>query len=198
MNPQAFPKAIFLDLDDTILDDSDVEPCWTLACEEAAASTAGLDSQLLKQRIYDIRDWYWSDAERHKDGRQDLRAAGTRIVQSALEKLGIRDAVLAARIANRYRDLRDEGMAALPGAIETLERLRSLDIPLALITNGSATTQRAKIERFDLARHFVYIGIEGEVGWGKPDERAYVYALKALNCEPERAWMVGDNLEWDV
>jgi putative hydrolase of the HAD superfamily len=56
----------------------------------------------------------------------------------------------------------------------------------------------AKVERFDLARHFDCICVEGELGWDKPDERVYVRALKSLNVEPQRVWMVGDNLEWDV
>ena len=73
-----------------------------------------------------------------------------------------------------------------------------MGVLLALLTNGSAAGQRAKIDRFDLARHFDCICVEGELGWGKPDERVYVQALKSLAVEPERVWMVGDNLEWDV
>jgi putative hydrolase of the HAD superfamily len=40
--------------------------------------------------------------------------------------------------------------------------------------------------------------IEGEVGFGKPDERVYRLALETLDVGPKDAWMVGDNLEWDV
>ncbi len=105
---------------------------------------------------------------------------------------------MAGQIANRYRDLREEGYALLPGAVETLETLVSQGVRLALLTNGSASGQRAKIERFDLAVHFNYIRIEGEFGHGKPDERGYRAALTALKSEPSNTWMVGDNLEWDV
>ena len=116
----------------------------------------------------------------------------------ALAKLGCDDAGLATKIGQRYRDLRDEGIALFPDSIATLEVLRSRGVRLALLTNGSAAGQRAKIERFDLARHFDCVCVEGELGWGKPDERVYVHALKSLNVEPEHVWMVGDNLEWDV
>ena len=67
-----------------------------------------------------------------------------------------------------------------------------------MITNGSAKTQRAKIEKFDLARFFDHVQVEGEVGFGKPDERAYMHALATLEARPSEAWMVGDNLEWDI
>jgi putative hydrolase of the HAD superfamily len=69
---------------------------------------------------------------------------------------------------------------------------------MALVTNGSAATQRAKIERFSLAPLFDHIQIEGEAGFGKPDEQAYRHALQALGVEPADAWMVGDHLEWEV
>ena len=105
---------------------------------------------------------------------------------------------LADRLAGRYRALRDESIAALPGALQTLDDLRAAGFRLGLITNGAADVQRAKIDRFDLARHFDYIGIEGERGFGKPDPRAYRAALDALGCRPEDAWMAGDRLDWDV
>ena len=85
-----------------------------------------------------------------------------------------------------------------PGAIETLHELRKRDVRLALLTNGSADIQRRRIERHELVPLFDYILIEGEFGVGKPDQRVYLHALKQLEVEPEEAWMVGDNLEWEV
>jgi putative hydrolase of the HAD superfamily len=104
----------------------------------------------------------------------------------------------ARKIANRHRDIREQGQQFLPGAIEAIERLREHGIWLALLTNGSSAVQRATIERFGLARHFDYICIEGEFGCGKPDERVYRSALQATTSQPSTTWMVGDNLEWDV
>ena len=40
--------------------------------------------------------------------------------------------------------------------------------------------------------------IEGEFGAGKPEEVVYRHALESLRVEAATAWMVGDNLEWDV
>ena len=68
----------------------------------------------------------------------------------------------------------------------------------AMITNGAAESQRGKIVRFDLARHFDYILVEGELGHGKPDERVYRHALAQLGVEASDAMMVGDDLERDV
>jgi putative hydrolase of the HAD superfamily len=190
------PRAVFLDLDDTIIDDSSsVDGGWRTAVVEHAQS---IDAQSLVDAVFEVRDWYWSDAERHRVGRQDLRTASTWIAGEALRRLGHQDTELARRIANRYRDIREHGQQLLPGAIEAIERLREHGIRLALLTNGSSVVQRAKIERFRLARHFDYICIEGEFGCGKPDDRVYRSALQATTSQPNTAWMVGDNLEWDV
>jgi putative hydrolase of the HAD superfamily len=89
-------------------------------------------------------------------------------------------------------------MSLFEGAHETLDALKKAGIRLALVTNGAAADQRAKVARFDLARRFDHIQIEGEHGFGKPEERAYRHAMEALKVEPHETWMVGDNLEWEV
>ena len=89
-------------------------------------------------------------------------------------------------------------MFIFPGAHDAIDALRALGVKLALVTNGGALTQRAKVERFKLAHRFHHIQIEGEQGFGKPEERAYLHAMDALGVTAEDTWMIGDNLEWEV
>jgi putative hydrolase of the HAD superfamily len=58
--------------------------------------------------------------------------------------------------------------------------------------------QRAKVERFALTHRFDHIQIEGEHGFGKPEERAYLHAMQALGVTSPETWMIGDNLEWEI
>ncbi len=193
------PEAIILDLDDTILDDSSaVAASWEEVCREAAGRMDALNPAALLASIDRERDWFWSDPARHREGRLDLRAASTKIVEQALSSLGYDRPGAGAEIANRYRDLRDERLSLFPGAIETLEWFRSQDIPLGMATNGSAAGQRAKIERFSLAPYFDRIIVEGEFGLGKPRREVYEALFASLNADPAKMWSVGDNLEWDV
>jgi putative hydrolase of the HAD superfamily len=101
-------------------------------------------------------------------------------------------------MADAYNALHDEELSMFPDAHETLDRLKELDVKLALITNGSAEPQRAKVVRFALEHRFDHIQIEGEHGFGKPEERAYIHAMEVLGVAPHETWMVGDNLEWEV
>ncbi len=89
-------------------------------------------------------------------------------------------------------------MFVFPGAHEAIDALKALGVKLALVTNGAADTQRAKVERFELAHRFDHIQIEGEHGFGKPEERAYLHAMEALGVTARDTWMIGDNLEWEV
>jgi putative hydrolase of the HAD superfamily len=191
--------ALLVDLDDTIINyGGSTGTSWRTVCLWAAQEMPGLDADALEAAIHRIRRWYWSDPERHREGRADLRAASCRIVQQALIELGHDRPDLAQTMAQRYRDLRDESLHLFPGAVEALERLRARGLRLGLVTNGTGADQRAKIERFALARHFDHILIEGEFGCGKPDSRVYHAAMAALRARPEVTWFVGDNLEWDV
>lgn len=194
----SLPRALLLDLDDTIIDDSgSVQACWRAACEHFAGGL-GVDAVALHAAIEPIREWYWSDPERHRVGRMDLRAASANIVELALRQLGVQDLSAARKISDAYRDRRDEFLCLFPGATDALQGLRDGGVQLALLTNGSAQAQRAKIERFSLAAYFDCILVEGEFGVGKPDERVYRHALDVLGSAAEAAWMAGDNLEWDV
>jgi putative hydrolase of the HAD superfamily len=190
---------LLLDLDDTILDDSGArDECWRVACAEAAEARSGLDAAALQREVERVREVFWSDPDRHRDWRPRMREAWGRIASEALAGVGVDDPALATTIGDRHFELRDAAIAPLPGAVDALHRLRSLGVRLGLVTNGGSEGQRVKIERFALAAHFDYIGIEGEVGVGKPHRGAYDAALRGLQGTPEDTWMVGDNLEWDV
>ena len=193
------PRAILLDLDDTILDDSgSVNESWRATCEVYAARLAPLDAAVVLDAIRKTSKWYWSDPDRHREGRLQLEAARREVVRLALKDLDVDDPELAACIGDEYSRLRDVGMSPLPEAIDTVRWLRDSGRRLALLTNGAALAQRRKIVRFAIADLFDAIFVEGELGFGKPDERVYRKALSVLGIQPFEAWMVGDNLEFDV
>lgn len=141
---------------------------------------------------------FWSDPERHRVARFGIAEARRAVVRETFAVLGNLTEDVADRYAARFTAARDEMTRPFPGAIEGLQALRSLGLRMALVTNGSSATQRAKIERFDLARYFDHIQIEGEAGFGKPEPQAYHHAMAVLGAEPHETWMVGDHLDWEV
>lgn len=193
------PAAVLLDLDDTILNDSgNVDQCWRAACGAHASELTDIGQSAIFETIQKTSRWFWSDPERHRVGRLELDAARREVVRLALLELGIADPILAARIGDAYSHHRDVGMEPLPDAIDTVRWLNESGCRLALLTNGAGPAQWRKISRFGLADLFDTILVEGDVGFGKPDERIYNLALKQLGIAASDAWMVGDNLEWDI
>ena len=193
------PSVLLLDLDDTILDDTGSRArCWQETCDEAVRRNPSLDAAALHDAIERERVAFWSDPDEHRRWRVRLADAFGEIVCRSLATLGVDDRHLGMELGALHDRLRKESIAPLEGAVATLHELRRRGVTLGLITNGSAEGQRDKIERFALAAHFAYIGIEGEVGHGKPHRLAYETALNALAVAASDCWMVGDNLEWDV
>lgn len=195
------PKAVLIDLDDTIISFDqgvDLRQCWLHAIRTHMPTVQG---EAAKQRVTDIMaraDRYWSDPERHRIGRRDLVSARQAFISEALKEWGVPDSSLARRIAVTYGEERDRRVKLFPGALEAIEWFRSRGIKLALITNGSAETQRNKIRRFNLSGRFDCILIEGEVGVGKPEAGIYLLALEKLGVSAEDVWMIGDNFEWEI
>ena len=193
------PKAILFDLDDTILAyDVVAEDVWRAVCERFAARLDGVETTEVVRAIQDHRKWYWGDPERHRRARLNLAVARREVVEGAFHSLGIDAPGLAMEIGESYRVEREQAVRPFPGALDTLRRIQSAGVRLSLVTNGSGVHQRSKVERHGLAPFFDPIIIEGEFGIGKPDERVYLHALDQLDALPTEAWMVGDNLEWEV
>lgn len=193
------PKGILFDLDDTIIAYTPVvEPTWRRICEEYAGAGRVPEANILFRSVREASSWFWSDKERHRTGRNNLNAARRHILEIAFQNMNIPDRGLAREIADAFSEQREEAVYLFEGALETLEYFHSRNVALALITNGEAGKQRNKIQRFRLERYFDAILIEGELGFGKPEEAVYHQALDALDARPDEVWSVGDNLEWDV
>ena len=193
------PKGILIDLDDTIIAYSQVaEPIWRKVCVDFAGRIDSMNPEKLFQAIHNVSFWYWSDRERHKTGRRDLNSARRLIVMQAVRELGINNLSFAREIADAFSVQREEGIYLFEKAEEALEYLTAQNISLAMMTNGEAQKQRNKIKRFNLERFFKSILIEGELGFGKPEEQVYKRALNELGLGPDEVWAVGDNLEFDV
>jgi putative hydrolase of the HAD superfamily len=191
--------ALCLDLDDTILDDSwSVAEAWDVVSALLSKRLRDVGREAVRAELARATDWFWGDDARHRRGRLDLLQARREIVGRVLLGLGREDARLADEAARLYTDLRERALRPLEGALEALAALRAALPRLALVTNGAAAPQRAKIERFGLASFFDHVQVEGEFGAGKPDAVVWAHVLERLGSGAARTLMVGDNYECDV
>lgn len=198
----SLPRAMLIDMDDTILSAyGRPEIAWNHIAAEFADELAPLPPPAVAAAVLRFARDFWSNAE--PAWRLKLGEARRLTVQGGFDALAAAGhkqlpADLANRIADRFSVYREEEMFVFPGAHDAIDTLRKLGVKLALVTNGAADTQRAKVERFELAHRFHHVQIEGEHGFGKPEERAYLHAMEALGVTAGDTWMIGDNLEWEV
>ena len=145
------PEAILFDLDDTIIAFTEgAEPAWRTIAHQFADKLSGATPPELLEALNSSRSRFWAEPERHREGRMNLVTARRRITANALASLGCSEESLSMEMADSYDRLREESIRLFPGAIETLVCLTDKGIRLALVTNGSIDSQRAKIERFNL------------------------------------------------
>ena len=193
------PKAILLDMDDTILASrQSSKECWTNLCTTYAPRFNGVTPQKQLAVIYENIYWFWTDTERNNWGRIHPVQANRKVVARAFNQMGVDDTELATEIADGFHIERIKKIRPCPGAFDTRRHFRDVGIRLALITNGSANIQRLKIDNFNMDRFFDHVLVEDEFGMGKPEKEVYLHTLDKLGVTPQDAWMVGDNLECDV
>lgn len=193
-------RAILFDLDDTLIFAyANPAPAWHAVVDEFANSLGVAPPLEVARAIADSTAIFLGDDDNRRRWRLQAIATRRAVVRNALTDAGFHglDRVADA-IADRYAAYREENMYLYPDALTVIDAFRARGFKLGLVTNGATEVQHAKIDRFGLRHRFEHIQVEEEAGFGKPDGRAYVETLAALDIPPERAAMVGDDLIWDV
>ena len=197
------PAAILFDLDDTIITEGDRSAILLDVATDLADRMTPLAPAEVAARVEADLDAFWSTPAAAKAARLGaafgIRQARESVIAATFTELGMAGMPqIATAFCDGFTARRSSGSRLFPGARETVEALKAAGVKLALVTNGAADIQRLKIQRFELAPLFDHIQIEGEHGFGKPEERAYRHAMSALGVGAAETWMVGDNLEWEV
>ena len=196
------PQGIIFDMDGVLLITGQTSAqSWQEVCQRFAPML-GTSIELLAQALRESRNAYKReiayDSEKQRRDRLEPFETRQETVENALRALGREDTMLAAEMVGVFEAHRDTHRHLAPHAIEVLQQLRHREIPLALISNGSATYQRRKIAQYRLAPFFEAIFIEEEFGTAKPDRRIFLSALDQLHISAHDAWMIGDDLARDI
>ena len=87
----------------------------------------------------------------------------------------------------------DEMMAGpIAGTVDILGELKARGTPLYGLTNWSAETYPAALDRFAFLRWFRGILVSGEVELIKPDPRIFALLIERFGVEPQRAVYIDD------
>lgn len=105
----------------------------------------------------------------------------------------------AAKFEKRYRYYQKQ-IHVPEGIQEILDYCKVQQIPIAALTNGKRDNQGKKIKNLELNRWFdkEQIFISEEIGYTKPDKRAFLAVQESLQIDPKETWFIGDTFEVDV
>jgi len=84
----------------------------------------------------------------------------------------------------------------------TLRELRSKGVKTGIVSNTSwgspAKLWRSEITRLGLDSLIDSAVFDRDVGWRKPSERIFKFAMKNLGVQPDECLFVGDEPKWDL
>ena len=93
-----------------------------------------------------------------------------------------------------FQDLLPAGIRTMPGLIELLDHLESLDLPKAVVTSSHRNFAQRALGFFDLEPRFRFVLTAEDVVNGKPHPEMYVTAAQKLNVSPYQLLALEDSL----
>ncbi|MDQ0245534.1 putative hydrolase of the HAD superfamily [Bacillus fengqiuensis] len=216
-------KAIFFDLDDTLLwDQKSVKEAFAATCR-AAAEKYDIDVEELEEAVRaEARELYSSyetyeftqmiginpfeglwgnfldDEDNFRKMKDIVPAYRKEAWTRGLKALGIDDPEFGAELAERFPAERRNSPFVYDETFNVLDELKG-KYQLLLLTNGSPDLQNTKLDITpELVPYFDHIVISGAFGRGKPDPSIFEHALTLMSLNKDEVLMVGDNLMTDI
>lgn len=160
---------LFFDVGYTLVDESDV---WKKRCEEQSETKEAKRLGLSPEAIY----------------REIEKASISRLPQyrTVIKKFNFKTAA-------PYRHELEKLYGDAPHVLRSLSDKYKLGV-IANQTDGL----RERLEEFGILQYFTYVISSWDIQIMKPDIRIYEYALKAAECSPDEAVMIGDRIDNDI
>jgi carbamoyl-phosphate synthase large subunit len=175
-------RAVLFDLDNTLYPEEQFVIGGFRAAAQCLATHVGLDAAALLEQMLQIL---------HAEGRG-------RVFDTVLRTLEIDSSTWLPVLLHEYRSHRPV-LSLFPETGGILRVLKDRELPLGLVTDGLASTQRRKIAALGLEAYMDAIVCTGELGRGcsKPSPIPFKVALTLLDVAPEDAAYIADNVTKD-
>lgn len=192
-------RALFLDLDETLIQDVASHQASMQACFDTLAEREiELDVDHVQKQFSQINTWHWENYDESPiSSMTEATEVRTFIWKLVLEEMQSPHVELAPVLGETYQQTRRKTYQCYDDTHEVLSALHHR-VPLLLLTNGNAHMQRAKIERCQVEPYFDLILIAQELGVSKPEPLMFTTALEHVGLPPEHVLMVGDNWGKDI
>ena len=184
-------KAIFIDIDDTLLD---YIPCCREAFDVAIDAIGQRTSDELFRLFFDISGRLFSEA---KHGLHTIAEVMDLYPIEFCAKAGYTSEAVEP-FTKAFRLAWGKTHTLVPGAKQMLDTLQSKGYRLFAASNSFGHLQRSRLEQAGILHYFEDTFISMDIGYDKPDIRFYQEALRRANLQPAEVLMIGDSMTTDV
>ena len=179
-------KAIFIDIDDTILD---YIPC----CREAFEAAMPEHPEYF-DIFFEISGRLFSEAKR---GLHTIAEVMELYPAEFIATIGYPEPAVE-HFKHAFRAAWGHTHTLVPYSKETLEALRDKGYRLFAASNSFGHLQRSRLQHAGILHLFEDTYISMDIGYDKPDVRFYEEALRRCRLQPNEVLMVGDSMTTDI
>ena len=197
-------KAIFIDIDDTLLD---YIPCCRGAFDAAMIATIGAEpwAQSPQDELFDlffaISGRLFSEA---KHGLHTVAEVMDLYPAEFIETSGLAVArgadpeQMTDVFTHAFRLEWGNSHTLVPDAFSTLKALKNKGYRIYAASNSFGHLQRRRLEKAGILHLFDGTFISMDIGFDKPDRRFFEHALACAQLTPREVLMVGDSMTTDI
>ena len=179
-------KAIFIDIDDPILD---YIPC----CREAFEAAMPEHPEYF-DIFFEISGRLFSEAKR---GLHTIAEVMELYPAEFIATIGYPESAVE-HFKHAFRAAWGHTHTLVPYSKETLEALRDKGYRLFAASNSFGHLQRSRLQHAGILHLFEDTYISMDIGYDKPDVRFYEEALRRCRLQPNEVLMVGDSMTTDI
>ena len=182
-------KALFFDIDDTILD---YDLCAEFTVRKACETLGVPYSQAVQSEYRRVDDALWA---RQKAGELtiprvlELRDAHMMAYLGLADGMSFQEAFIAAF---------GESCALVEGAEEVLKSVKEKGLPVYSASNGFMEVQVNRLEKAGVLQYFDRLFVSQTIGYEKPDIRFFEHCLRETGYAPHEVLMIGDSMAADI
>jgi len=188
-------KAIFIDIDDTLLD---YIPCCREAFDAAmrnlTPSLEEREGERLFQLFFEISGRLFSEA---KHGKYTIAEVMDLYPKEFIAAIGYPESAVDP-FKHAFRAAWGETHTLVSEAKEMLDILRAKGYRLFAASNSFGHLQRRRLERAGILPYFEDTYISMDIGYDKPDIRFFQEALRRCGLQPNEVLMIGDSMTTDI
>lgn len=192
-------KAVFFDLDDTLCGYWDAAKAGLKITFSEVDIPGVTPDQLMEAWVKEFRLFcpHLSELGWKQRYLKEGETTRTELMRRALMHLEIQDLGLATKLSDVYGKERNRALNLFPDAVTLLNHFRER-YPLGIMTNGPADIQRLELQTLGIENQFQFFLIEGELGFGKPDERVFELAEQQAKGSGQEILMIGNSFAHDI